>query len=282
MLGFRLDDLPLLRCPTCHAGLEWDGRTRDDIVQNGVLQCASGHIWRVKDGIPNLADRTRFSRKDMLWDVVFDLFAPLHDLSVDYLLPVLQYPDDGQREDYIRAMKLKRSDMQTGSFPKRVLEVASGPGGNLPLIRRKGRRTEALDVWAVDLNRTMVEECADTHRDERGSVLRLAEADAHDLPFADSVFDRVLHVGGINIYRDARRALAEMARVSKPGTPIVVVDEGLDKSRDNNLLHKAAFCWLTSLDEFSEAPVHLIPSDCKSVGVSYPSRFYYCMVYQKV
>ncbi len=34
--------------------------------------------------------------------------------------------------------------------------------------------------------------------------------------FADGAFDRVFHVGGINGYRDRRRALAEMARVARP------------------------------------------------------------------
>src|SRR6266446_239626 len=53
----------------------------------------------------------------------------------------------------------------------------------------------------------------------------------HAALLADATFDRVFHVGGINGYRDVRKALAEMARVARAGTPIVVVDEELDPDR---------------------------------------------------
>ena len=35
----------------------------------------------------------------------------------------------------------------------------------------------------------------------------------------------MLHIGGINFFDDKARALAEMARVAKPGVRVVVVDE---------------------------------------------------------
>ena len=47
--------------------------------------------------------------------------------------------------------------------------------------------------------------------------LYLASAEA--LPFQDATFDAVLHIGGINFFDDKAQALAEMARVAKPGHP---------------------------------------------------------------
>ncbi len=44
-------------------------------------------------------------------------------------------------------------------------------------------------------------------------------------PFRDAIFDAVFHVGGINFFNDRARAIAEMIRVAKPGTKIVIVDE---------------------------------------------------------
>jgi ubiquinone/menaquinone biosynthesis C-methylase UbiE len=283
VIGFEPDDLQNLRCPGCHGELHWKGTCRQGYLANGVLECDQRHIWRIKDGIPNLADRSQMTVKDQLLDVVYDALAPFHDLSVEYFLPIVQFPDgESSRENFISAMKLKRSDVRTGSRPKRILEVGVGTGANLPLIRYRTRKGEKVDLWAVDLNDNMIAGCAEANRSSVDDVLRLAHADAHSLPFADSTFDRVLHVGGINIYRDPRLGLAEMARVAKPGTPIVVVDEGLDPNRNNTILHRLAFRWLTSLDEFSHAPIEFMPEGCELIEVYNASRFYYCMVYQKL
>ena len=51
---------------------------------------------------------------------------------------------------------------------------------------------------------------------------------AEDLPFADNSFDIVFHVGGINFFSDKPRALAEMLRVAKPRTKLMVADETQD------------------------------------------------------
>ena len=283
MIGFNENDVKLLRCPTCREKLEWKGTEhRDGRLFYGALICMHNHTWRVESGIPNLADRQRLSTKDQLMDMVYKFLAPIHDLSVTYLLPVLQYPDaQASRYNYIQAMELDGWDESDG--PKKILEVGVGTGANIPLIAHAAQNTNDLEIWAVDLNANMVEICARSNADmcKDDSSLRLALADAHELPFADSTFDRVLHVGGINIYRNAAQGLAEMARVAKPGTPIVVVDEGLDKTRDNTFLHELAFLWLTSMDEFTGAPEDLVPTDCDVVSVKNVMRFYYCMVYEK-
>lgn len=283
MIGFNEDDVNLLTCPTCTEKLKWKGAKHPDgRLHYGVLMCDHNHTWRVESDIPNLVDRKQLSKKDQLMDVVYDFLAPVHDLSVTYLLPVLQYPDeDASRNTYIEAMALGCDDMSQGEEIKRILEVGVGTGANIPLLRNAARETKNLEIWAVDLNANMIRKCANANRSKDDSSLRLALADAHVLPFADSTFDRVLHVGGINIYRDAAQGMAEMARVAKADTPIVVVDEGLDKDRDNSIVHRMAFLWLTSMDEFTGAPEDLIPDNCEKVEVKAVSRFYYCLVFKK-
>lgn len=282
MIGFTRDDICNLRCPISGGGLEWRGHElKDGTLHYGALISELGQTWRIDGRIPNLADRSLLTPKDRVMDLVYDVLSPVHDLSVNHFLPILQYPDsDASRENYIKAMGLHEFKDSTDTI--RVLEIGVGTGANIPLILHAADYPENLEIWAVDLNANMVQRTAQSYQHSDSLRLRLALADAHQLPFADSFFDRVLHVGGINIYRDVSQGLAEMARVAKADTPIVVVDEGLDKCRDNDLRHKLAFLWLTSMDEIREAPTGLIPDDCELDDVYNVSRFYYCMVYHRL
>ncbi len=280
MNGFELADIECLTCPSCSRPLEWEGSSGPErMLRHGVLMCSRHHTWRVDSGMPNLIESRPSTTREKFVDLVYDILSPVHDMSVSYLLPLLQYPDDG-RVRYNYMQKLELGAIAGGSEPVRVLEVGCGTGANFPLIKYGVPDPDKLEIWAIDFNANMVEQCARVHAHSATRV-RLALGDAHSLPFADNVFDRVFHVGGINIYRDPARGIEEMARVAKPETPIVVVDEGLDNERDNNPLHRLAFLGLTSLDGFTGAPTSLVPDNCEVLSVTNVSRFYYCMVYAK-
>jgi ubiquinone/menaquinone biosynthesis C-methylase UbiE len=106
---------------------------------------------------------------------------------------------------------------------------------------------------------------------------RLVLGDAHALPFPDHAFDRVFHVGALGSMRDARRALAEMARVARPGTPIVVVDEQLDPARDSSAYARLMFRVLTFYDPDPRCPTDSLPEGAVDVLEEQVSRFYYCL-----
>ena len=110
--------------------------------------------------------------------------------------------------------------------------------------------------------------------------MRLAVADGHALPFPDSSFDRVYNVGGIGTYADPRRALAEMARVARPGSPIVVVDEQLDPHRRHPFYYRLIFRALTLYDPAPRSPVAYLPADAVNVTEEQVSRFYYCLAFE--
>src|SRR5438876_6035125 len=107
----------------------------------------------------------------------------------------------------------------------------------------------------------------------------LVLADGHALPFPDASFDRVYNVGGIGTYHDPHRALAEMARVARPGTPIVVVDEQLDPHREHSLYHRAMFRALTLYDPAPSSPRCYLPDGVVNVVDEQASRFYYCLTF---
>jgi ubiquinone/menaquinone biosynthesis C-methylase UbiE len=142
-------------------------------------------------------------------------------------------------------------------------------------VRRELPAGLPVEIWGCDLSRGML--AVLRRRLAPGDELRLLLADAHALPFPDGAFDRVFHVGGINGYRDPGRALAEMARVAGPGTPIVVADEQLDPTRAHSLWQRATFKLVTFYDPHPHCPVEALPPDATDVQVEQIDRFFYCL-----
>jgi ubiquinone/menaquinone biosynthesis C-methylase UbiE/uncharacterized protein YbaR (Trm112 family) len=288
--NLTVNDLRVLVCPVCRSGLRFDGgvgHQRADetrAVEHGALICREcARVWSLVYGIPHMVEPGSVKGLDWFLRPIYDVIAPWHDLGVNFVLPVLQYPDPGaSRERYIERLDLARLEPAEPGAVVRVLEVGVGAGANLPLLRRELPMDLDVEIWGLDLSPGMLLQCRWRAKWLYNSLhVRLVLGDAHHLPFADATFDRVFHVGGINGYRDVRRGLAEMARVARPGTPIVVVDEELDPDRKHSLHHRIAFDSLTWFDPDPRAPCDLLPPEATDVEVTRVSRFYYCLTFKK-
>ena len=93
----------------------------------------------------------------------------------------------------------------------RVLEVGAGRGGGAELLLDV---LGAAAVDAVDLDPIMTRLARDRLGGRPASVLA---ADTAALPFPDGAYDAAVDFGGIHLADDWRRALAEIARVLRPG-----------------------------------------------------------------
>ncbi|HEY7239224.1 MAG TPA: class I SAM-dependent methyltransferase [Burkholderiales bacterium] len=103
----------------------------------------------------------------------------------------------------------------------RVLDVASG---SADLAVSLGRQVmPGGEVWLVDINRKMLERGRDRVLDE-GLLLPAVQCDAERLPFPEGYFDCVTVAFGLRNMTHKDRALAEMARVLKPGGRLVVLE----------------------------------------------------------
>jgi len=97
---------------------------------------------------------------------------------------------------------------------ERVLDVAAGTGVSTAELARSG----ALAV-ASDFSLGML-----TAGSRRRRLLPFVAADALHLPFADAAFDAVTISFGLRNVVDVPAALAEFARVTKPGGRLVVCE----------------------------------------------------------
>ncbi len=138
----------------------------------------------------------------------------------------------------------------------------------------------AVELWGVDLSDGMLEQCRRRLSRHGGRPMRLLLADAHALPFGDRTFDRVFHVGGIGAYHDPRLGLAEMARVARADTPIVVVDEQLDPKLPRCTLQRLAFRALTFYDRAPASPVGSLPENAARIVDTQLTDFYYCLSFR--
>jgi phosphatidylethanolamine/phosphatidyl-N-methylethanolamine N-methyltransferase len=101
-----------------------------------------------------------------------------------------------------------------------ILEVGVGTGLVLPYYPAHAR------VVGVDLSEPMLRKAAEKVSERALSQVRLIAAmDASRLGFADARFDAVALPFVITLVPDPERALAECARVLKPGGEIVIASK---------------------------------------------------------
>jgi demethylmenaquinone methyltransferase / 2-methoxy-6-polyprenyl-1,4-benzoquinol methylase len=134
---------------------------------------------------------------------MFDAVAARYDLTNDVL-------SLGQTRLWRRAVA-RAVDAQPGS---RVLDLAAGTGSSsLPFA------TAGAFVVPCDFSLGMLRVAKLAHRE-----LSFVGGDALRLPFADASFDAVTISFGLRNVSDTDAALAEMARVTRPGGRLVVCE----------------------------------------------------------
>ena len=99
----------------------------------------------------------------------------------------------------------------------RVLEVGVGTGRNLPCY------ASDVELTGIDLSPAMLTR-AQARAEQTGRAVDLRVGDAECLPFADASFDTVLATLPLCSIPDDVTAVAEMARVLRPGGRLVLLD----------------------------------------------------------
>jgi ubiquinone/menaquinone biosynthesis C-methylase UbiE len=111
-----------------------------------------------------------------------------------------------------------RTATQADLSGKQVLEVSCGHGGGASYVVRTLR---PASYTGLDLNADAIAFCRKRHR---LPGLNFVHGDAESLPFADESFDAVINVEASHGYPNFPRALAEVARVLRPGGHFLYAD----------------------------------------------------------
>ena len=164
----------------------------------------SEHIVTARHGRTE-EERAYYSFQRLAWAI----FAPFYDA-------VVFLPFRTLRSEVARIVQLPTCC--------RLLDVATGTGAQAFAFAEKAR-----EVVGIDLSEEMLRIA---RRKNRSPNVRFQQADAADLPFDDESFDATcvsfaLHEMPISI---RERVVREMARVTKPGGSVIVVDYGLPRN----------------------------------------------------
>jgi demethylmenaquinone methyltransferase/2-methoxy-6-polyprenyl-1,4-benzoquinol methylase len=141
---------------------------------------------------------------------VFDKVAGRYDLMNDLMSLGLH-----------RAWKAFAVSVARPRPGERVLDVAAGSGD---LAQAMAKRVGAQgEVWLTDINGAMLGRGRDRMADA-GRLAPAVQCDAEKLPFPAGYFDCVTVGFGLRNMTRKQAALAEMARVLKPGGRLVVLE----------------------------------------------------------
>lgn len=156
---------------------------------------------------PALPDPSPTRAKDAaLVQAMFDRVAPRYDLANAVF-------SLGQDRHW-RRVAVRAADPRPG---ERVLDVAAGTGALSHALRATGAEVAALDFSFAMLATGAAREGA--HR-----TLAWVNADGTRLPFAAATFDLVTIAFGLRNLPDAAAGLRELARVTRPGGRLVVLE----------------------------------------------------------
>jgi ubiquinone/menaquinone biosynthesis C-methylase UbiE len=194
-------------------------RTREPLTasaDNSFLESPAGDRYQIIDGIPALLLEAGRQETISEKNEYYRSRAAEYDRGNDAMFRMLLCDEEPTR--------LEMTGLLHVSPGERVLEVGCGTCRDTIHLINRG----AL-VYASDLNQEMILMGRDRLQTAgiETSQLRLFLADAMRLPFPDGFFDSAFHFGGLNLFPDVAAALAEIARVVKPGGRVVVGDEGV-------------------------------------------------------
>jgi len=205
----RVSALDLYRCPACGGALSLSEReATGGELEQGILSCGCGCTYPVREGVPSLVHPPDQS------------YVPENAATYDDLLSfVARFLNDDEA-----ATRARMADLLAVREGDKVLEVACGPGPNFAPIL--ARISPGGQLFALDISPEMVR-TAKRRLAREGGRVEFSYANGSYLPFADATFDALLHLGTLNRFPDVPRALAEMARVVRPGGKVVAGDEGV-------------------------------------------------------
>jgi ubiquinone/menaquinone biosynthesis C-methylase UbiE len=257
-------DIPYL-CPYTHQPLKLEVRESDgDEVRSGTLRAPDGFDYAIEDGIAQLIDfaRETFSEPEERELAFYQHAAANYDATMEWVFRSFHEDEDAVREAMLQPLRVERQH--------RVLETGCGTCRDSIRIARRLGPNGHLFLQDLSINMLRIgKEKTDALR-RAGEIecdMEFFTGNAMTLPFPDDFFDAAFHFGGINLFSDKAKAVAEMARVVRKGGRVVFGDEGVapwlrDTEYGKILINSSALYAY-------ETPFETVPGSARDVSVQW-------------
>ena len=226
-----------------------------------ALVSPSGERFPIRDGIPVFLKPEEITGSNRKYNHLYETIGGFYDDAQRVWSALSGMDRDEHVMSYLRLLEIKPGDS--------VLETSVGTGLNFKYLPRDIKR------YGLDLSAEMLVNCqANLHRWDMDADLFLGNAES--LPFTDSSFDVVFHVGGINFFSDRAKAIREMIRVAKPGSLIVIADETEEHVKRAYEQVPITSRYFKHRKEAVTAPIDLVPADMREIRLEsiWNGRFY--------
>jgi len=229
------------------------------------LVSPSGERFPVRNGIPTFLKPEDLTGDNGKYNHLYDLIGGFYNDIQRVYSPLKGFDLDDYFLSYMRLLKVKPGDS--------VLETSVGTGLNLRYL------PSGVKLSGLDLSPEMLAQCqANLRRWKMDADLYLCNAES--LPFADSSFDVVFHVGGINFFNNRAKAIREMIRVAKPGSLLLIADE--TEKHVKEVYEKGLGSYFKNRKEAVSAPIDLVPAEMQDVRLeSLKGGMFYALTFRK-
>jgi ubiquinone/menaquinone biosynthesis C-methylase UbiE len=217
------------------------------------LLSPSGERFPIHDGIPAFIKPSDLTGANLKYNNQSELIGGFYDDFQRVVLALRGLYREAWFRSYTNLLEIKPGDS--------VLETSVGTGLNFKFLLKEPE-LQSLNLFGIDLSAEMLLNClANLHRSKLDASLFLANAES--LPFADSSFDLVFHTGGLHFFNTPAKAIAEMIRVAKPGSLLLIAGEAEQLSHNmyENLLGRFS----KEYRQPAIPPLHLIPQEMQEV-----------------
>ena len=171
------------------------------------------------------------------------------------------------REEIFSSIKVKKRS--------KILFVGCGFGDEINFFSRKYGKSHK--IFAQDISKNMIFESAKNVKDPN---IKLCISNAEKLPYKKNFFDLVFHFGGFNQFKNKKKSIHEMHRVSKENGEIFIADEGMGPWLAKSEIYKALK--INNSLWGAKPPISLVPTKSSEVSVRWIMKNnFYCVSFKK-
>ena len=212
------------------------------------LVSSSGERFPIRNGIPIFLRPQDLTGDNGKYNHLYATIAGFYDDIQRVFCALKGFDRDAYFRSYMSLVEAKPGDT--------VLETSVGTGLNYKYL------PAGAQISGLDLSAQMLSQCQVNLRRWRIQA-DLFQGNAESLPFADSSFDAVFHVGGINFFNDRAQAIREMIRVARPGSRLLIADE--TEKHVKEVYEKGLGAMYKDRKEPVKPPIDLVPAEMQEI-----------------